>query len=574
MLFTYTDKDSYVPPSEVQRSLVATGGEDAPPSAVATAMWNPLAERSSQHVAWKEKGVATMYIMAAVGINKEDYRAKKLTTAMYEVPLMMIKAFKPTGQGRGDTVMCEMRPGFTETLPCDEPALAAIAASGISKESVLGPGRYGGELKLRTVHIPRSVVPSSGAMEAIWGTGARTAGMEITAVMETHSFRTPEGIKYEYMIVNPSEDAATAVLTAQAAAAAGDSSLALASTLATPFTSPVATLLESGEAAMSAAHLSRDPLAALLLSEKRAIEAASHRAGSEFHSTIPASCPEDTVRMTYYVELVAAANFEDADDIFIAWELQPCEPWKLVPSHDLEAGIGEYTAVQTVTQSADKEDGGFLVRHSAGLGAPQAAGVTQVARSKLRRWCAGMPASAQQRDYLFGGICRNNSVTRRLATWQHVPEHESHFSGATPHHHQGFGTMCSVAHFCYPIELHLVSSSRRLELTQQAPVITFTICTKDSLDRDRTLGRARYVLPLVAGSVDTVLHAYNSSLLLSDMECEYFLGGVDDSLSNSSNHLRTGQRTEKAGEITVRVNAARVHKQKSVNVLQSKLLVR
>lgn len=524
MLFTYTDRDGYTPPSEIHRSLLvvpdeaaaaaavaaaaassgpAGGSGDASASGVASgaaggvaggsssdasaaraaassgataglglaspagtagaggmsplaaAVASPLSDpRSAAASAFRERPFSVMYVMAAVSVAREGYRARRLDTRMYEVPLLMIRHHAPpTGQptahggpggpGAGGpgaaarradapvSTLLEMRPGFAEPLPLGAGLLRAAAAAGLTANSTLGPGRYGGELKLRALTLPPAVAdyassaaapegmgglggtlsPSNttgGALGATVGlttvsrvgalraaaaaagagagagmtlgstvgragagsvagdsmTGEGSGGLSLSAttaaaaasaahasvgaLVEVHSFRTPDGASFEYTVINPSEDAATALLAAQAAAATGDAVLALTAQLSSPLAAQellrsaaaaasegmagagrgiggVAGLLPlaPGDAAAALAAATGDPLAAALASEQRALAAASHRVGSDFRSAIPRSLKVHPrgFRLTCFLEIVAAARFADADALFIAFEL-------------------------------------------------------------------------------------------------------------------------------------------------------------------------------------------------------------------------------------------------------------
>jgi hypothetical protein len=172
--------------------------------------------------------------------------------------------------------------------------------------------------------------------------------------MEVHTFRTPDGASYEYSVTNPSEDAVTSLLAAQAAAATGDSVLALTANLASPLAGRELQQLAAGAAAPSPGTLgalsllpasaadvaaalaaaSGDPLAALLAAEQRSIEVASHRVASDFRSAIPRGLRlhPRAFRLTCFLEIVAAARFNDADAVYIAFELvlPPGGGWTLL----------------------------------------------------------------------------------------------------------------------------------------------------------------------------------------------------------------------------------------------------
>lgn len=210
MLFTYTDRDGYVPPSELSRELLTGGsggghaaaaptaaaaGDGLPSSAVERAgaasrpagisdlaahLLNPAGSdpRGPLARAGRERPYATMYVMAAVGVAKEDFRARRLDTRLWEVPIAVVRYYgadTPTGGGGGGgsgggvvAQLLELRPGFSDPLPLDASILRVAAGAGVTGDTFLGPGKFGGTLRLRQL-LPAAAPLGSGDAGAASG---------------------------------------------------------------------------------------------------------------------------------------------------------------------------------------------------------------------------------------------------------------------------------------------------------------------------------------------------------------------------------------------------------------------
>jgi hypothetical protein len=92
--------------------------------------------------------------MAAVGIAKEDFRARRLDTRLWEVPLAVVRYFgssEPVGGSAHSAAaqLVELKPGFSEPLPLDASILHETSRAGVTGDTFLGPGKHGGTLRLR-----------------------------------------------------------------------------------------------------------------------------------------------------------------------------------------------------------------------------------------------------------------------------------------------------------------------------------------------------------------------------------------------------------------------------------------
>jgi len=107
-IFTYTDSDDFLPEGEVHKRVLTA---EAEPSTLATGgakagLRGGTAKVGQMHL-YRDAPFRTFYVMAAVDIETEAFRAHNPKTPMYEVPLVAIKAYKTGG-------VVEMRPGFSE----------------------------------------------------------------------------------------------------------------------------------------------------------------------------------------------------------------------------------------------------------------------------------------------------------------------------------------------------------------------------------------------------------------------------------------------------------------------------
>src|SRR5262249_47574697 len=84
----------------------------------------------------------------------------------------------------------------------------------------------------------------------------------------------------------------------------------------------------------------------------------------------------------------------------------------------------------------------------------------------------------------------------------------------------------NVAHLSFPIEFHAVHRSGADPLVP--PSLSLVAYAKESYDRHRVLGTGSLALPLEACHSDLTVPAFMPQLALTDLEREFFLGGIDN----------------------------------------------
>jgi len=376
MLFTYVDADGVIPSDA--RSF-QSGREhfgafsgilntvERKDITLTDAVLDPIHSHSrATSGSFKEHPFSTMYIMAALSIDTDAFRARQVDCKMTEVCLAVIRAFK-----NSSSLLIEMRPGFASPVPYDKASLIVLSRS-ISGDSSsiisgslaaqklvevdtrLGNGQFGGSLRLKMISTLRHVVneestassstypimsldstlsPSnSGEKTSIHITNERSTDICAYAI-EMHRFGLPDGSQYEYSVTNADEDIGQAL---KAAAATGISlgpylqkitnSGALNPTADTYFNENE----DLGESTLSAMHQN----------DQESIELRSHRLGSEFYSQVPRSLLTKNIRsfkLSYYLEIVAAAKFYDSDAVYLTYELQlpKGSGWRILPLTDI-----------------------------------------------------------------------------------------------------------------------------------------------------------------------------------------------------------------------------------------------
>jgi hypothetical protein len=155
--------------------------------------------------------------------------------------------------------------------------------------------------------------------------------------IETHRFGLPDGSQYEYSVTNADEDIGKVL---KAAAASSGSSLSpyLQKLVDTGIFNP------NGESSLSTDtplddHIESD-LTAMQHADQEFLELHSHRLGSEFYSKVPRALLLKNVlsfKLSYYLEIVAAAKFYDSDSVYITYELQlpKGSGWRILPLTDI-----------------------------------------------------------------------------------------------------------------------------------------------------------------------------------------------------------------------------------------------
>jgi len=382
MLFTYVDADGVIPsdarsfPSGREHLGAFSGisetveGTDI---SITNAVLDPIHSRSSATTgSFKEHPFSTMYIMAALSVDTDAFRARKVDCKMTEVCLAVVRAYK-----NSSSLLIEMRPGFASPVPYDKASLIALSRS-ISGDSSnvisgslaaqrlveadtrLGNGQFGGSLRLKmlptlqlgvstqqstasyTVRSLDSTLSPSNSGETSSApliTNERSTDICAYAI-EMHRFILPDGSHYEYSVTNADEDIGQAL---KAAAASAGSSLS-------PY---LHTFVDSGAlnptgGRFSTADIKNDDvedlgestLTAMRQNDQESIELHSHRLGSEFYSQVPRSLHTKNNRsfkLSYYLEIVAAAKFYDSDAVYLTYELQlpKGSGWRILPLTDI-----------------------------------------------------------------------------------------------------------------------------------------------------------------------------------------------------------------------------------------------
>jgi hypothetical protein len=156
--------------------------------------------------------------------------------------------------------------------------------------------------------------------------------------IETHRFGLPDGSQYEYSVTNADEDIGKVL---KAAAASSGSSLS-------PFLQKLVdtgVFDHNGESSVSSDttpldDLIESDLTAMKLADQESLELHSHRLGSEFYSKVPRALLIKNIlsfKLSYYLEIVAAAKFYDSDSVYITYELQlpKGSGWRILPLTDI-----------------------------------------------------------------------------------------------------------------------------------------------------------------------------------------------------------------------------------------------
>lgn len=114
-IFTYTDKDDFIPESELKKRVLTAEAHASTLATGATrAGQRGGTARPGQMHLYRDSPFRTFYVMAAVDIDLKRFRNHEQATPMYEIPLVAIKAYKVGG-------VLEMRPGFSEELKPGDP---------------------------------------------------------------------------------------------------------------------------------------------------------------------------------------------------------------------------------------------------------------------------------------------------------------------------------------------------------------------------------------------------------------------------------------------------------------------
>lgn len=383
MLFTYIDADGVNPPDarsieSGREHLGAFSGlstaMDGKNSTLTDAVLDPIHNHSrATSGSFKEHPFSTMYIMAALSVDTDAFCARKLDCKMTEVCLAVVRAYKGSS-----SLLIETRPGFAYPVPYDRASLIALSRSVsgdsssilsgslaaqklIEADTRLGTGQFGGSLRLNGLptlpHLVTTEVTSlsTHALRSLNATSSHSdseatsfppiisneRSSDICAyAIEMHRFILPDGSQYEYSVTNADEDIGRAL---KAAAVSTGSSLS-------PY---LQKLVDAGVFNPDGDHsISLDPpsddiedlgkstLAAMREADQESIQLHSHRLGSEFFSRVPRSLLSKNIRsfkLTYYLEIVAAAKFYESDAVYVTYELQlpKGSGWRILPLTDI-----------------------------------------------------------------------------------------------------------------------------------------------------------------------------------------------------------------------------------------------
>jgi len=385
MLFTYIDADGVIPPDarsieSGREYLGAFSGlsMEGAGRTLTNAVLDPIHTHSRATTgSFKEHPFSTMYIMAALSVDTDAFRARQLDCKMTEVCLAVVRAYKSSS-----SLLIETRPGFASPVPYDRASLIALSRSVsgdsssiisgslaaqklIEADTRLGTGQFGGSLRLNALptlpHVDStglSTSSSSSSNYPIRSLNATTSlsYSEATSLpsltsnerstyicayaIETHRFSLPDGSQYEYSVTNADEDIGRAL---NAAAISAGSSLS-------PYLQKLVdagVFNPGGDRSISldlppddTKDLGESTLAAMREADKESIELHSHRLGSEFFSRVPRSLLSKNIRsfkLSYYLEIVAAAKFYDSDAVYVTYELQlpKGSGWRILPLTDI-----------------------------------------------------------------------------------------------------------------------------------------------------------------------------------------------------------------------------------------------
>jgi hypothetical protein len=104
-------------------------------------------------------------------------------------------------------------------------------------------------------------------------------------------------------------------------------------------------------------------LTAMKRADEESLELHSHRLGSEFYSKVPRALLIKNIlsfKLSYYLEIVAAAKFYDTDSVYITYELQlpKGSGWRILPLTD----IPEHHHTIAERKKESGRDGEFVFR--------------------------------------------------------------------------------------------------------------------------------------------------------------------------------------------------------------------
>lgn len=383
MLFSYVDADGAIPPDA--RSLESgrehlgafsglSSAIDGKNSSLTNAVLDPIHTHSrATSGSFKEHPFSTMYIMAALSVDTDAFRTRKLDCKMTEVCLAVVRVYKGSS-----SLLIETRPGFAYPVPYDRASLIALSRSVsgdsssilsgslaaqklIEADTRLGTGQFGGSLRLNGLptlpHLVTTEVKllSTHALRSLNATTSLSYS-EATSLpslisierstdicayaIEMHRFSLPDGSQYEYSVTNADEDIGRAL---KAAAVSAGSSLS-------PYLQKLVdagVFYPDGDRSISldppsddTEDLGESTLAAMQEADQESIELHSHRLGSEFFSRVPRSLLSKNIRsfkLSYYLEIVSVAKFYESDAVYVTYELQlpKGSGWRILPLTDI-----------------------------------------------------------------------------------------------------------------------------------------------------------------------------------------------------------------------------------------------
>jgi hypothetical protein len=375
MLFTYVDADEVIPSDarSFQSGREHVGAFSGISDTVkrkditlTDAVLDPIRSHSRATTgSFKEHPFSTMYIMAALSVDTVAFRARQIDCKMTEVCLAVIRAYKSSSS------LIEIRPGFASPVPYDKASLIALSRSIsgdtssiisgslaaqrlIEADTRLGNGQFGGSLRLKTFptlqpgvstqqstasytlrSLDSTLSPSNSgeASSAPLITNERSTDICAYSI-EMHRFSLPDGSHYEYSVTNVDEDVEQAL---KASGATTGISLGpyLQKIANSGALNPTAdTYFNENEV------LGESTLTSMRQTDQESIDLHSHRLGSEFYSQVPRSLITKNIRtfkLSYYLEIVAAAKFYDSDAVYLTYELQlpKGSGWRILPLTDI-----------------------------------------------------------------------------------------------------------------------------------------------------------------------------------------------------------------------------------------------
>jgi hypothetical protein len=267
-----------------------------------------------------------------------------------------------------------MLPGFASPVPYDKASLIALSRS-ISGDSSnvisgslaaqrlveadtrLGNGQFGGSLRLKSFptlqpgvstqqytasytlrSLDSTLSPSNSGETSSAPLITNERSTDICAyAIEMHRFILPDGSQYEYSVTNADEDIGQALKEA-----AGSSLSPYLQTFANSgVLNPTGGRFPSADTFTDENEdLGESTLTAMRQNDQESIDLHSHRLGSEFYSQVPRSILTMNIRsfkLSYYIEIVAAAKFYDSDAVYLTYELQlpKGSGWRILPLTDI-----------------------------------------------------------------------------------------------------------------------------------------------------------------------------------------------------------------------------------------------